>query len=176
MIPPRGATPPQHTPPWYPLCIVDISDNCERISTKFSVISLLSRRRELGEKMFKCVTHSWGNLTPHSNIGDISANYEQTSTKFLVIILLTRRWALGEKNVKYVTPLEATPPLYSLVDIPGKNESHKERRIKTQNIYYVDLYQRRPWEVVILEGQGEGSNEEETKTRGGNGQSVIKFP
>jgi len=35
-------------------------------------------------------------------------------------------------------PLEATPPLYSkIVDISGKNESHKERKIKTQNICYV---------------------------------------
>jgi len=38
-------------------------------------------------------------------------------------------------------PLDATPPLYSkIVDISGKNESHKERRIKTQIIDYVGLY------------------------------------
>jgi len=62
-------------------------------------------------------------------------------------------------------PLEATPPLYSkIVNISGKNESHQERRITTQIIYYVGLY---PREVVILEGQGEGSNVEEIKTKGG---------
>jgi len=70
-------------------------------------------------------------------------------------------------------PLEATPPLYSKrVDISGKNKSHKERRIKTQNIYYICLY---PREVVILEGQGEGSNVEETKPSWGSCQSVGGF-
>jgi len=64
-----------------------------------------------------------------------------------------------------LTPLEGTPPLYSkIVDISGKNESPKERRINTQNIYYIGLY---PREVVILEGHGEGSNVKETKTRRG---------
>jgi len=71
-------------------------------------------------------------------------------------------------------PLETTPPLYSkIVDISGKNESHKERRIKTQNIYYVGLYQQ---EVVILEWQGEGSNLEEIKTMGGELPVCHKIP
>jgi len=70
MLPGRGATPPPHT------YIDDISDNNEHISTKFSVISLLTRRQELGEKVFKYVTPSWGNPTPHSNKGDISGNCE----------------------------------------------------------------------------------------------------
>jgi len=62
-------------------------------------------------------------------------------------------------------PLEATPPLYSkILDISGKNERHKERKIKTRNIYYVGLY---PRDVVILEGQGEASNVEGIKTMGG---------
>jgi len=53
-------------------------------------------------------------------------------------------------------PLEATKPLYcKIVDISGKNEIHKEQRIKRQNNYYVGQY---PREVVILEGKGEGSN------------------
>jgi len=65
-------------------------------------------------------------------------------------------------------PIEATSPLYSkIVDISGKNEIHKERRIKTQNKYYVGLYML--LEVVIIEEQEEGSNVEETKTRGGGG-------
>jgi len=45
MLPPRGATPQPHT------IIGDISGNYERISTKFSVISLLSRKQKLGEKI-----------------------------------------------------------------------------------------------------------------------------
>jgi len=57
-VTPRGATPPQHT------IIGDISGNYERISTKFSVISLLTMMQELSEKLFKYFTPFWGNPTP----------------------------------------------------------------------------------------------------------------
>src|SRR6266581_2500814 len=40
--------------------LLDISGNYERISMKFSGISLLARRREMGEKIPKYVTPSWG--------------------------------------------------------------------------------------------------------------------
>jgi len=71
-----------------------------------------------------------------------------------------------------LTPLEATPPLYSkIVDISGKNDSQKEQGIKTGNIYSVGIY---PREVVILGEQGEETNVEATKTSGGRGQFVIK--
>jgi len=58
MSPPRGTTPPPYTN------IVDISDNYERISTKFSAISLLTRSQKVAEQVLKYVTPSWGNPPP----------------------------------------------------------------------------------------------------------------
>jgi len=57
-VTPHGATPPQHT------IIGDISSNYERISTKFSVISLLTRMRELSE-IVKNILPFWGQPHPH---------------------------------------------------------------------------------------------------------------
>jgi len=85
MLPPRGATPPQHT------IISDISGYYERILTKFSYISLITRRRELGEKMLKFLPPFGATPPPHFNIGDISGKYEFISKKFPEISQLTRQ-------------------------------------------------------------------------------------
>jgi len=94
MLPPFWATPPPFSK------IDDISDNYEQISTKFPVISLLTRKWVSGIKMLKCVTPSWATPLPYSKISDISGNYEQISTKFSVISLLATRWVLGKTNIE----------------------------------------------------------------------------
>jgi len=58
MLPPLGAAPTSNSN------IADISGIYERISTKFSEISLLTTKSVLDEKMLKYIIPSWGNPTP----------------------------------------------------------------------------------------------------------------
>jgi len=57
----------------------------------------------------KNVTPSWGNPTPHFNIGDISCNYERICTKFSEFSLQTRQSVLGKKNIEIVYPILEQP-------------------------------------------------------------------
>jgi len=65
--------------------------------------------------------------------------------------------------------LEATPPLYSkIVYIFGKNESQKERKIKTEHLLCRSIFMR----GGDSRGAGEGTNVDETKTSGGGEMPV----
>jgi len=91
-VTPIGATPSPHS------YIGDISGNYERISTKFSVISLQTSVMSLISirPTGKYVTHLGATPSPHSYIGDISGKYERVSTKLSVISLglLTRAMSI----------------------------------------------------------------------------------
>jgi len=96
-----------------------ISGNYERISTKFPVITLPTRRWALSKEMLKYVNPSWNNPIPlplHSKVGDISSNYKQISTKFSVVNLQTRRWVLGKK----FRPINMLP-LFRQAHLPHSN-------------------------------------------------------
>jgi len=68
---------------------------------------------------------------------------------------------------EYVSFSWGNPTPYSkMLDISGKKGNQKERTIKTRNIYSVSLYHR---EVVILGGQGEGTDRDANKTSEGEG-------
>src|SRR6266581_3081405 len=71
-------------PHFFKYCqLLDITDNNERISMKFSGISLLARRRKWVKKIPKYVAPSWGCPSPptlNSKTLIISANYEPIST------------------------------------------------------------------------------------------------
>jgi len=63
MLPILGAAP---IPPFI---MGHISGNYEQISMKFSVITLLTSKREICKKKLKYVTPSWSNPTPTTPVG-----------------------------------------------------------------------------------------------------------
>ena len=92
------------------ILIINISRDYEPISTKFSEISLLTRRLKLGKKNLKYVT-PWGQ--PHPQIRqmlNISAIFEPIRTKFSHITPLTNLRKMAKKKFEICYPLGVTPP------------------------------------------------------------------
>src|SRR6266568_2036656 len=96
MPPPLEAAPGCPTPHIFKYCqLLDITDNNERISMKFSGISLLARGRKWVKKIPKYVTPAWrcpSSPTLNSKTRVILANYEPISTATAYLLFNSAHW------------------------------------------------------------------------------------
>src|SRR6266496_3073471 len=96
MPPPLEAAPGCPTPHIFKYCqLLDITDNNEPISTKFSGISLLARRRKWVKKIPKYVTPPGAASaapTLNSKTRVISTNYEPISTASAYLLFNSAHW------------------------------------------------------------------------------------